>query len=176
MLISPEYRDLNHQLHQTRPDYGTTVKKYVEQIDHMAQSVGAVSVLDYGCGKGLLAEALPHLLIAEYDPAIAGKDAPPDQADLVVCVDVLEHIEPECLDAVLDDLHRLTRKAIFLTVATRPAVKFLADGRNAHLIVEPFDWWRPRLEARFKARLCHTSEGEFALFATPRPKIDRTAA
>lgn len=43
---------------------------------------------------------------------------------------VLEHIEPECLEQVLDHLQRLTRKIALLNIVTRPANKVLADGHN----------------------------------------------
>jgi hypothetical protein len=55
---------------------------------------------------------------------------------MVACIDVLEHIEPKLLENVLDDLQRVTREIGFFTVSTVLAEKTLADGRNAHLIVE----------------------------------------
>jgi FkbM family methyltransferase len=67
----------------------------------------------------------------------------------LICTDVLEHVEPECVEAVLDDLCRVTMKAALVTVATRPAVKVLADGRNAHLSIHPLAWWKERLLERF---------------------------
>ena len=36
---------------------------------------------------------------------------------------MLEHIEPECLDDVLDDMHGLSKKSVFLTIATAEALK-----------------------------------------------------
>ena len=68
---------------------------------------------------------------------------------MVVCIDVLEHIEPECLDDVLDDLQRLVIKYGFFTIHTGPAQKVLPDGRNAHLTQEPLSWWNEKLESRF---------------------------
>ena len=49
---------------------------------------------------------------------------------LVVVLRRLEHIEPDLLDNVLDELSAITRKLVFLTVHTRPAKKMLSDGRN----------------------------------------------
>jgi hypothetical protein len=66
-----------------------------------------------------------------------------------VSLDVLEHIEPECLDDVLDDMKRCTLKGVFLSVSLVTAGKTLPDGRNAHLIVEPIEWWLPKLMARW---------------------------
>jgi hypothetical protein len=63
---------------------------------------------------------------------------------------VLEHIEPELLDTVLDDLQRVTMGLGIFTVHTGPAVKVLPDGRNAHLIQQPAQWWLPKFLARFE--------------------------
>jgi FkbM family methyltransferase len=149
MLISPDYAQLNAQLHQSRPDYGVSGQQWAGKVASLAQQVGAADILDYGCGKQTLAAALPGLTVRGYDPAIAGLDQPPAPADMVVCTDVLEHVEPDCIDSVLDDLCRVTNKLAFVTVATRPAVKTLADGRNAHLTVQPLEWWRASFDSRF---------------------------
>ena len=88
-------------------------------------------------------------MVREYDPGIKGKDSLPEPAQMVVCIDVLEHIEPDHLPAVLNHLKELTREVLYLTVACYPAQKHLADGRNAHLIIEPPSWWLPKLLERF---------------------------
>jgi len=165
MLATESYRALNRQLHEERPDYGALGVKWAAQVQDIARAVDAKTILDYGCGKGSLGRALSHLLVMNYDPAMPGLDATPDPADLVVCTDVLEHIEPDCLNAVLDDLKRCALKAIFMTVATRPAKKFLPDGRNAHLIQEPLRWWLPKIVERWDLRMLNAIADEFALFA-----------
>ena len=149
MLITPEYADLNAKLHDARPDYGTSGRQWAKLVAALSVQVQAESILDYGCGKQTLAAQLPALTVIGYDPAVPGLQATPAPADLVVCTDVLEHVEPDCIDAVMDDLCRVARHAAFVTVATRPAVKTLADGRNAHLTVQGLDWWRERFLERF---------------------------
>jgi hypothetical protein len=96
-----------------------------------------------------LAKAIPFP-IWEYDPAIPTKATPPRAADLVVCTDVLEHIEPECLEAVLIDLHRVVLKIGYFIINTGPARKTYADGRNTHLLQEGRAWWEKRLSKYFK--------------------------
>ena len=164
MLITEEYRKLNAQLHKDRPDYGVGGHKYVAHIKEVARKIGAHTILDYGCGKRMLEKALGYA-INNYDPAIPGVDATPEPADLVVCTDVLEHIEPDNLDDVLDDLKRVTKNTLVLTVATRTAKKFLADGRNAHLIEQPAKWWLPRIMDRFELIQFSANQGEFLCFA-----------
>lgn len=144
MLITESYRSLNARLHSERPDYGTSGQRYARIVLDLCRRLDTRDILDYGCGKRTLESAL-GFPIHNYDPCIQGLEKPPEAHDIVVCTDVLEHIEPECLDGVLADLYRCTRKRAFLLVATIPAVKFLADGRNAHLIQEEYEWWRDRL-------------------------------
>jgi 2-polyprenyl-3-methyl-5-hydroxy-6-metoxy-1,4-benzoquinol methylase len=147
MLISPEYAALNAEHHQKDGSYGAFGGN-AENLIHACEQLGTRDVLDYGCGKGALAARLPWP-IKEYDPAIPGKDSPPEPADIVICRDVLEHIEPEYLDAVLADLARCVKKIGLFSTATGPSWDVLSDGRNAHLIQQPWEWWKERLSPYF---------------------------
>ena len=173
-LISQNYREQNSHLHTQHEGYGNGIatKYWFPLIDMIAKTTAATSILDYGCGKGALGKALHGHIVIGYDPAVPGRDAPPDPADFVVCADVLEHIEPECLDAVLDDLQRLAVKGIFFAVATCPAIRILPDGRNAHLIQEGPDWWLPKIMARWDMQSFNVrgADQEFAVYALPKKK------
>jgi 2-polyprenyl-3-methyl-5-hydroxy-6-metoxy-1,4-benzoquinol methylase len=140
--ISEEYRKLNTQLHEERPDYGAgSWRPFAQMIIEMCKSLNTNDILDYGCGKGGLAMALPMADVTNYDPAIEKWSAEPEPHDVVVCTDVAEHVEPEFTNAFLDDLVRVTKRTLILTVNTGLAVKELQDGRNAHInIKEPIEW------------------------------------
>ena len=140
-MITEEYRKMNEALHSSRPTYGASGKRWA----HKVISIGYRDVLDYGCGKGTLAKALPFK-IKEYDPAVPGKETLPKPAEFVVCTDVLEHIEPDQIDSVLHHLRTLTLEKGLFVIATREAHKVLPDGRNAHLIIQPFEWWKEKLQ------------------------------
>lgn len=148
-LISPEYLQTQIVLHAEPRGYGGKGDKWANGVHQIAADYDCGSILDYGCGRGMLAHALRGLgrPCREYDPAIPGKDGRPAFADLVVCTDVLEHIEPDKLDTVLAHLRGLARKACFVVIATRPSNKTLTDGRNAHLILEQAAWWEARVRA-----------------------------
>jgi hypothetical protein len=90
--------------------------------------------------KGLWGIDLGHR-VQEYDPGIRGKDILPKPCDLVVCTDVMEHVEPKALMRVIDHIFRLTGYIAYIVVATRPANAVLPGGRNAHLIIENAEWW-----------------------------------
>lgn len=132
-------------------------------------------LLDYGAGKGRLAQNLKpqrSVRVTMYDPAIPAWSELPKPHDMVACIDVLEHIEPSCLDDVLDHLQSLVLRLGFFTVHTGPAVKVLPDGRNAHLIQEPAGWWLPKLMARFELLMFQrTPQGFWVLLAAQSAKI-----
>ena len=65
----------------------------------------------------------------------------PKPCEMVVCTDVLEHVEPDKLDAVMDHIFRLTGKLAYFVISTRFANAVLPDGRNAHLSIHDADWW-----------------------------------
>lgn len=155
MLISESYRKLNEELHVSPRGFGASGRKHSNEVLLTVRRFECESVLDYGCGQGTLREALLHanptLDVREYDPAIPGKSEPPQLlADLVVCTDVLEHVEPECLEEVLLHIHSLSRKATFFVIALTPGSKELADGTNTHKIVQPHIWWRDMLKKKWK--------------------------
>ena len=162
MLISQEYLKQQHELHKNG-DYGTSSGKWAKMICELANANAVTSMLDYGCGHGFLKKSLQGANISEYDPCIKGKDSPPTPSELVVCTDVLEHIEPDCLDNVLDHLQSLTMRCGFFVIATRPAKKILADGRNAHLIQQSHEWWLPKIFLRWKLRAFRDFGGCFML-------------
>lgn len=147
-LISKEFIDLNKKLHEDNPQYGMGGARHKDTVLKLAKGLNTTSILDYGCGKGMLAKAL-DIPIWEYDPAIPEKSAVPKPADLVICTDVLEHIEPDKLPFVLDDLKRCVKKVGYFVISTRAAVKTYSDGRNAHLIQQGKDWWNKKLQKYF---------------------------
>jgi 2-polyprenyl-3-methyl-5-hydroxy-6-metoxy-1,4-benzoquinol methylase len=150
-LIRDSYRKEQEALH-AKGNYGTASLKYGAVISNLVDTVKADTLLDYGCGsmRSLLKVLNPErdLVYMGYDPAVK-EFSKKEPCDLVVCIDVLEHIEPDLLDNVLDDLMMLAKKWAFLTVHTGPAVKVLSDGRNAHLIQKPASWWLPSLMKRW---------------------------
>jgi hypothetical protein len=148
-LISDEYKALNAQLHHENLGYGVGGAKHADTVRKLCERLKTQSVLDYGCGKGYLGKELPFP-IWEYDPAVPGKQETPRPADIVVCTDVLEHIEPEKLMFVLDDIKRCVKKVGYFTIHTGPAQKTLPDGRNTHLIQKKADWWREALSEFFE--------------------------
>jgi len=110
------------------------------------------TVLDYGCGKGVMLahfrEIYPEVKFTGYDPAMhMFNERPAKQFECVFSCDVLEHVEPEYIDQVLQDIHTYASNFVWLRIDTMPARKKLSDGRNAHLIIQNQDWWLEKIHS-----------------------------
>lgn len=166
-VISKEYLRQNELLHDTNPYYGVSGVKYVSAVLELSKKLGTTNILDYGCGKSTLAKSLPFSIF-EYDPAIADKSTDPEPADIVVCTDVLEHIEPEYIDNVIGDIARCTLKKAFLVIHTGPAMKTLPDGRNTHLIQENKSYWDKKIQTQFLIESCDDLGNSLKYIVAPK--------
>lgn len=174
-LISEQYREQQRALHDAG-NYGVTAAKYAPKVERLIEANNVSTLLDYGAGSKLsLMRAIADrrklnrpFRYVPYEPAVKKYADPPDPAEMVTCIDVLEHIEPELLDNVLDDLARVTVGIGFFTVSCVPASKTLPDGRNAHLIQMPAAWWLPKLLQRFELHTFQRQHGGFAVLVTAK--------
>ena len=175
MLISEDYRQQQRHLHDTTV-YGTASAQYAKQVAKIINEHGITALLDYGAGSRLtLMKTISAQRLVEhqfdyipYEPAVEKFAESPEPAEMVACIDVLEHIEPNCLDEVLDDLKRVTQRIGFFTVSCVPAMKTLQDGRNAHLIQESPEWWLPRITDRFTLQTFQRSSEGFIVLVSPQ--------
>jgi 2-polyprenyl-3-methyl-5-hydroxy-6-metoxy-1,4-benzoquinol methylase len=155
-LISPEYKELIKRMHKIHT-WGADGHKHCAAVNEIVAANNITTVLDYGCGRGTLKKELLKnkkiKTVFEYDPAIKGKDASPGEADLVVCTDVLEHIEADKIDDVLDHIDFLSIKAAYLIISCRYANAVLPNGKNAHLIVKPPQWWKEKISNVFSGKI-----------------------
>lgn len=143
-LITKEYKKLNTELHRKQPGYGTSGKKHAAAVLSFAFAWNAKTILDYGCGKQTLRAAMawdPDIKVIGYDPAIPGLDAPPLPADIVVCTDVMEHVEPGCVQAVLSHIFQLANKGVFFVICCIPGDRKLSNGELAHCSVYSPELW-----------------------------------
>lgn len=170
-LISDAYLKQQQLLHQN-PDYGAASMNFVTLIKQFMEQSNLESLSDYGAGKQVLIRSLNQLHnfyvpYFPYDPAFP-EYGEPKPADLVCCIDVLEHIEPEYLDGVIEELARITVKYGLFSVHSGPAVKTLSDGRNAHLIQQPSSWWLPKFCRYFEIFVLKPTAEGFYVIVTPR--------
>jgi hypothetical protein len=169
MAISSEYQQLIRELHEREDSFGGG--RHVHVVAQLMRKFNVGTLSDYGAGKMRLAEVLRKEFALQfdyfpYDPAFPeyGVATP---ADLVCCIEVLEHIEPDHIDAVLEELASITVKYGFFTVHCAESGKVLADGRNAHILQRPISWWLTKLSHNFEIQwLTKTGLNSLAVFLT----------
>lgn len=150
--ISEEYLKQQQELHKN-PSYGVASLEFSLLVAQLVKQANIQSISDYGAGKKRLLKGLKAYGVTPenyypFDPAFP-EYGEPKSADLVCCIDVLEHIEPAKLSVVLEELAPITVGLGFFSIHMGPATKVLPDGRNAHLIQQPTSWWLPRLCEHF---------------------------
>ena len=133
MSISDEQLALNQGLHKSDPSFGSRVQAagiaaYLPLALFRMHGTGMCSsVLDYGTGKGMLVDRLraqlPDTIYRGFDPAVPKwSNKPNSPADIVLCLDVLEHVERKSIDDVMSEI-QIPRLFCLVVVDLRPAVK-----------------------------------------------------
>jgi hypothetical protein len=197
---SPRYRRLIEQyqlmhLHgeqhlgippeQTFP--GSSLPRQAAHIKRLVKQTHAVTLLDYGCGKGQQywplrimdpTEGIEYPDIKSYwnvrsiqcyDPAYPPFiKLPLETFDGVICTDVLEHCPEEDLGWIIGELFGFAQRFVFANVACFPARKRLPSGGNAHCTIKPARWWEEHIgraalgkpDTVFEFRLAYLKNGE----------------
>tara|TARA_B100002019_G_scaffold290722_1_gene309074 strand:- start:7036 stop:7569 length:534 start_codon:yes stop_codon:yes gene_type:complete len=167
--ISKDYLEEQINLHKNK-NYGSASLLHVPVIIKILNETGITSISDYGAGKKRLLEGITNsgfknkIEYFPYDPAFP-EYGDPRPAELVTVIDVMEHIEPEYLNTVLDNIKNITQKLCYFSISTSPAKKELSDGRNAHLLQHPPRWWLPKICARFEIQFMQKNSKGFVVLA-----------
>ncbi len=122
------------------------------------------TMLDYGCGKGFFYSNSSNMHGFEikslrdywkididlYDPCYEKNSFLDEKKkyDLVISIDVLEHIPAQDIDWVLDKIISKANIYVFLNVACYPAVALLPNGKNAHININDYNWWGKKIMAQ----------------------------
>lgn len=119
-------------------------------------------VIDFGCGTGRAALKIKQygcfVRLVDFtdnsrDPEAI--DLPFTQHDLTeplgilakygYCTDVLEHIAPENVEKVINNIMSCVKTA-FLQISTVPDNMGAVIGQQLHLTVRPHEWWKATIE------------------------------
>lgn len=155
-IVDKSYQEQLEYLHQSGK-FNNGAKAY-ELVKDFINEYRPNNLLDFGCGQGGLIAKIsqlhPGIQVYGYDPGNERfKILPKKRFDVVVSTDALEHVEPHYIGSTLRELDKRIGRSAFLRIACYPAKKSLPDGRNAHLIVQPPDWWRQQLLANMQVNI-----------------------
>ena len=142
--------------------YAPIIKKIIDKND-------LHSLLDYGCGKAefyynnFVLDNLEYppfkkfwdINIDLYDPGYEKYNNldTKKKYDIVICIDVLEHIPAEDIDYIFNKLSNLSKKYIFLNGGCYRAAALLPNGKNAHINIQTPEWWYKKILKIIKIRV-----------------------
>jgi hypothetical protein len=152
-VITPEYQALLQEQHRTTDWGALDTFRHMNELQILMDKTQSKTILDFGSGREALRKHVEKSKrsweVAQYDPGQPKRTVLPDGPfDVVVSCDVLEHVERVFLMNTLAAIYTRATKGIYLVIACRQAKATLADGSNAHLIVQRPEWWLARLMAR----------------------------
>ena len=115
------------------------------------------TLLDYGSGKGdrYYKESIGpdklktypplkdfwNIKPTLYDPGVPYPKPTDKKFDIVISIDVLEHVPNQDLRWVIDEIFNFSKKIVFLNIACYPAIAKLKNNKNAHTSIFPPNWW-----------------------------------
>ncbi len=160
-MITDEYKKQLRQTRERWKDWGSSAPKNCDHlVKYLNKHANIKDVLDFGCGTGSLKVHLTRLqqtgvlregiTIHEYDPSRSDVDKLPTRTfDLIISLDVLEHVEPEELSNTLQWMAEHAPRQYHHIDCNDGGGNKLPDGRDVHLIIEPPDWWYDRFAQEF---------------------------
>ena len=137
---------------------GKSTSKYIHYIQYIIKDNKCKSLLDYGCGKAELYKENHELgkkitskpidkfwnikELTCYDPGVEKFSKIPEGTyDIVLAVDVMEHLPSQDLEWIIDNIMGYANKAVFINIACYEALKTFPNGKNLHISIHKPDWW-----------------------------------
>jgi hypothetical protein len=138
---------------------GSSLPPQAGRIKRLIERTGALTILDYGSGKGKqydpgtirdsAGREWPGIIdywdideVVCYDPCYAPLSKLPEgRFDGVISTDVLEHCPEDDIPWIVAEMFAFATRFLFANVACFPARKRLPSGENAHCTIQPVVWW-----------------------------------
>jgi 2-polyprenyl-3-methyl-5-hydroxy-6-metoxy-1,4-benzoquinol methylase len=158
-IYENSFNDTNYNKHEDEEYRFQTVKNFVIENN-------ITSVLDVGSGRGnvikILNEVDSNIKITSCDLKkfhnyncefleldLCDKNSLSNlenkNYDLIVCLDVLEHVQKECVEDIFKTLSKISNFTI-LTIANHSDIH---NGVELHLIRENMSYWEPIIQKYF---------------------------
>jgi SAM-dependent methyltransferase len=174
VLVAHEHEARKYEQMWSRPEYRQVApgEHFADHFIRLSRPMPSETVYDFGCGTGRGAlrihrrtgatvvafDFTPNCLDAEVAMQVNERfvfkqhdltvpfDVP--MADYGYCTDVMEHVPPQDVDAVLRNITKSAEK-VFFAISTVDDVMGALIGEPLHLTVRDPYWWHDKLEAAF---------------------------
>lgn len=154
-----EYKNIHkHGIADRSPEHtynGRFTISFAEILKKIISKNECNTLLDYGSGKGdryfkssiFAGKKYPPLKEywdiepTLYDPGVNYEKPESKKFDIVISIDVLEHIPFTDLGWVINEIFEYAKDIVFINVACYPAKAILPNGNNAHVSIFKPWWW-----------------------------------
>ncbi len=168
-IYEKSFENQNYNFHPENEFRYSYVKNYVE-------SNKVKKIIDIGSGRGTLIEVLKKIdtnieifssdlkkfhnwEVPFFEINLCNKETFKEFEDnsfeLLVCLDVLEHIKKECIDDIFSFFQKISKNLIF-SIANHSDVQ---NGVELHLIQEDMSFWSPIILKYFEIIHSETQYG-----------------
>ena len=134
---------------------GSSTIKFADLLKKIISKNNYNTLLDYGSGKGdkyfkatsFTDKTFPPLKDfwqvqpTLFDPGVPHPKPINKKFNIVVSIDVLEHIPYQDLSWVVNEMFEFANDMVFINVACYEALANLPNGKNAHVSVFDAMWW-----------------------------------
>jgi len=148
-----EYKKLYKENYNNNINYNVTMMNF-KLIEKYSKMYNVKSLFDYGCGQGIqytegkIHKKLNISNLTLYDPVIEEFNKKPNinnKFDMLICIDVMEHIPENEVDSILCDIFKYKFNIAIFSISTVLARTLLSNGENVHLTVKPISWWTKKI-------------------------------
>ena len=148
----------------------------------------SASIVDLGCGRAELSKHFERYTGVDVSAFAVGENRKDRRGqfhhsslhdlsclvglefDAAVCSDVMEHIPPDKVDAVLQSIAGVCSKVWAFNVSCRPSGTIGPQGENLHLTVQSPEWWQAKLAEFFVIEQAWPDNSKARLVAKCRKK------
>lgn len=168
ILLTDEYKETIQKYHEINRQWGNGPRAYIPALGKFIYENKVVDLLDYGCGKAKNLQFIFDCVTAAYDPGVPEYSQDPKVCEHLICMDVLEHIERDCIESVLQHINSKFTKKALLSISLQPSRDILPDGRNAHILMKPAAWWVEILSRYLTLESIVFGRGNLLVSVTPK--------
>src|SRR5262245_48758674 len=166
-------------------------ERLIEEFRKRVPFLGSESLIDCGCGTGRAAVKLSNLGLRvtlldiceqALDPQVRNMNVPFVEAclwetpkvggfDWFYCTDVMEHIPPEHVEAVLANIRAMTSKGGFFQIAMFEEGFGDFIGETLHLTIKNENWWISKLLAHWAIDWIEVKDRRLIAICLPMPRM-----
>lgn len=177
-LISENQKNAREAFYHSPFAYNNIITQFSPIVSELINNNKFSSVLEYGAHNTDLVTSLVldhEITLRCFDPAITQFTRRPEPAQMLVCIDFIEKVEPNFLENTLKDIASLTEQLALFVIQCGPAQNEYSDGRDINLIQDPLSLWLNRILDHFELdHLLKLEDDRYLLLLFPKEdeKID----